>query len=195
MREVTEPVDLCRVDFALIPSEPLFGRVIYASQTITDEYYYNQNVIDDKKFPPHVSLLICPIPRNGIVQVADNLRSLAGKLPDLTPAGVELTDSGYVMLAIELTDELVALHEAVLEIAAEARTGLGVGKYGSRYIRDLFAPHISLAKVEYSDQDPAADIGVEALGDLTTVPPRSLDLCDIGERSERWELLASITRT
>jgi hypothetical protein len=49
-------VDLCRVDFALIPDEPLFSGVIDASQAITDEYYDNANVIDEKTFPPHVSL-------------------------------------------------------------------------------------------------------------------------------------------
>jgi hypothetical protein len=187
-------MDLCRVDFALIPGDPLFHRVIDASQAITDEYYYNQNVIDDKKFPPHVSLLISPIPRDTVPQVGERLSALAGRLPDLTPSGVELVDSGYIMLAIERSDALVSLHEAVLEIAAEARAGLGSSdKYGSQYIRDLFDPHISLAKLEYKDQDSAADLGEEALGELASAPSRSLDLCDIGERSERWELLASVS--
>jgi hypothetical protein len=49
-REV-EKVDLVRVDFALIPDEPLFESVIRASQAIADEFYYSENIIDDKTFP------------------------------------------------------------------------------------------------------------------------------------------------
>jgi hypothetical protein len=183
-------VDLCRVDFALIPDEPLFSGVIGASQAITDEYYDNANVIDEKKFPPHVSLHICTIPRDSVAQVAESLRALAASLPGLLPTGVERADGGYVMLDIERTDELVALHEAVLELAADAREGMS-DKYGSPYIRELFNPHLSLAKVDYRDQAGAVRIGRESLGELADAPTRSLDLCDIGERSEQWEILAS----
>lgn len=45
-------MDLVRVDFALVPDEPLFGSVVCASQAITDEFYYNENVIDDKTGVP-----------------------------------------------------------------------------------------------------------------------------------------------
>jgi hypothetical protein len=183
-------VDLCRVDFALIPDEPIFSGVIDASQAITDEYYENANVIDEKTFPPHVSLHICTIHRGSVAQVVESLRTLAASLPELRPTGVERADGGYVMLDIERTDELVALHEAVLEMAAEARAGMS-DKYGSPYIRDLFNPHLSLAKVDYRDQAGAARIGKSSMGNLVTAPSRSLDLCDIGERSERWEILAS----
>jgi hypothetical protein len=50
-RREVEKVDLVRIDFALIPDEPLFGSVVRASQAIIDEFYYNENVIDDKTFP------------------------------------------------------------------------------------------------------------------------------------------------
>jgi hypothetical protein len=40
---------MVRVDFALIPDDPLFGAVISASQAITDEFCYN-------RFSPHISL-------------------------------------------------------------------------------------------------------------------------------------------
>jgi hypothetical protein len=188
-------VDLCRVDFALIPDEPLFTGVIDASQAITDEYYDNANIIDQKTFPPHVSLHICTIPRDAVAQVAESMRTLAAGLPELVPTGVEQADGGYVMLDVERTDDVVALHEAVLELAAAAREGMGSDKYGNPYIRDLFSPHLSLAKVDYRDQTGAARIGRETLGTLAATPSRSLDLCDIGERSEQWEILASFARS
>ncbi len=186
-------MDMCRVDFALIPDEPLFGGVINASQAITDEYYDNANVIDEKTFPPHVSLHICTIPRDSLARVAEALHVFATSLPELLPIGVERSDGGYVMLDVERSSELVALHEAVLEVAADAREGMS-DRYGNPYIRDLFNPHLSLAKVDYRDQDGAVRIGREALGELAAAPVRSLDLCDIGERSEQWEVLASHAR-
>lgn len=189
-------MDLCRIDFALIPEEPLFSGVVNASQAITDEYYYNANIIDEKTFPPHVSMHICTVPRSAVVQVSEGMRVLAAGLPELVPTGVEEgTTGGYVMLYIELTDNLIALHEAVLELAAEAREGLGSDKYGSPYIRKLFSPHLSLAKVDDRDQVGAAAIGRNVLCPLVAAPSRSLELCDIGERSEQWEVLASYPRS
>lgn len=185
-------MDLRRIDFALIPDQPLFGDVIEASQAITDEYYDNANVIDEKNFPPHVSLHICTVPSDAVTQLAEGLKALARDLPSLVPTGVERSDGGYVMLDIERTADLVALHEAVLELAAAAREGIGgLDKYGSPYIRDLFEPHLSLAKVDYRDQAGAVRIGRATLGTLAPAASRSLDLCDIGERSEQWEILAS----
>jgi len=187
-------LELCRVDFALIPDNPLFRAVIDASRSITDEYFHNANVIDDKKFPPHLSLHICTVPRDTLSQVIDGLKTLASaNLPDLVPVGVEPADGGYVMLNIEPTDELMTLHEGVLALAADARGELGQETYGNPYIRERFTPHISLAKVEYGEQANAATIGRDALGNPGTVRARSLDLCDIGKHSDRWEILASVT--
>jgi hypothetical protein len=55
-------VDLVRVDFALIPGEPLFTAVITASQAITTKFHCNANIIDATTFPPHLSLHICTVP-------------------------------------------------------------------------------------------------------------------------------------
>jgi hypothetical protein len=64
-------------------------------------------------------------------------------LPDVNPLGIEPSHGGYVMLNVECTTEIMALHEAILELAASAREGVGAEKYGSEYIRDSFLPHVS----------------------------------------------------
>lgn len=185
-------MDLVRVDFALIPGNPLFNAVITASQAITDEFYYNANVIDAKTFPPHLSLHICSIPRTALHQVTAAVEPLtATGLPDITPIGVEPTRGGYVMLNIERSPVLVDLHEAILDVAARARDGLGADPFGSSYIRDSFAPHISLAKLDRDDQAEAATIGKRTLANASSTRSQALELCDIGENSERWEILAS----
>ena len=186
-------MDLVRADFALIPSEPLFGSVISASQEITEEYYYNENVIDAKEFPPHLSLHICTVPHDMIQRVVDHLRVLTERidLPDINPVGIEPSYGGYVMLNVERTTELMTLHEAVIELAAEAREGADADKYGSEYIRDSFVPHFSLAKVDRRDLPSATDIARRAIGSLCPTRTRALDLCDIGACNERWDVLAS----
>lgn len=189
-------MDLVRVDFALIPGNPLFDAVITASQAITDEFYYNANVIDAKAFPPHLSLHICTIPRTALSQLTAALEPLAtAGLPDITPAGVMSARGGYVMLNVERTPALMALHEAILIAAAQARDGLDADAFGSPYIRDSFTPHISLAKLDRDDQAEATTIGRQALASTSSTPAQALDLCDIGENSERWETLASFPAT
>lgn len=69
-----DDVDLIRVDYALIPDEPLFSAAISASQAIPDEYPDNRNVIDAKKYPPHVSLHICGMPQAAISQITPELQ-------------------------------------------------------------------------------------------------------------------------
>jgi hypothetical protein len=187
-------VDLVRVDFALIPANPLFDAVITASQAITDEFYDNANIIDAKTFPPHLSLHICTIPRTALSHVTAALRPLAeGGLPDITPAGIEPARGGYVMLSVERTPALMAMHETILGTAARARDGLDGDPFGSQYIRDSFTPHISLAKLARDEQPEATRIARQALANVACTPSQALELCDIGQHSERWEALATFT--
>jgi hypothetical protein len=133
------------------------------------------------------------VPQGKVQQVIDELGALPGRigLPVINPVGIEPSHGGYVMLNIERTTEIVTLHEVILELAASAREGVGADKYGSEYIRDLFVPHVSLAKVDRHDLTSATAIGRQALGSCHPTQTRTLDLCDIGPRSERWDVLAS----
>ncbi len=187
-------MDLVRVDFALIPANPLFDAVIAASQAITDEFYDNANIIDSKTFPPHLSLHICTIPRAALSQVTATLQTLvASGLPDIIPVVIEPARGGYVMLSVERTPALMAMHETILGTAARAREGLDGDPYGSRYIRDSFTPHISLAKLARDEQAEAARIAGKILASAASTSSQALELCDIGEHSERWETLAAFT--
>jgi 2'-5' RNA ligase superfamily len=186
-------LDLVRVDFALIPGSPLFDAVIMASQAVTDQFCCNANVIDATTFPPHVSLHICAVPRAALRQLTVTLEAVAAAgLPAVIPGGVEPASGGYVMLGVQRTPELMTLHEAILAAAAQARASMNDGDpFGSPYIRNRFNPHISLAKVDCSDQMVAAAIGESALRQHSRTESRALELCDIGENSDRWDVLAS----
>jgi 2'-5' RNA ligase superfamily len=187
-----QTADLVRVDFALIPDDALFGTVITASQAITRRFCYNANVIDATTFPPHLSLLICTIPGTTLAAVTAELEALAAAgLPDIAAITVAASTGGYVMLTIDRTPGLMALHEAILGVAARARGGLDGDPFGSPYIRDSFTPHISLAKIDTGDQADAAAIGLRTLRAPRVAHSRALDLCSIGERSDRWDILTT----
>jgi hypothetical protein len=171
----------------------MFESVVNASQAITDEYYYNENVIDERNFPPHLSLHICTVPYSEIPQIVDELRVLIDRahLPCINPIGVDSSDGGYVMVNVEPTAELIALHDEILELAAVAREGASPNKYDSNYVRDTFMPHFSLAKVDRRDLTNATNIGRQAFGSPQPTQTRALELCDIGAQSERWDVLAN----
>jgi hypothetical protein len=78
------------------------------------------------------------------------------------------------MLIIERTPGLMALHEAILGVAARARDGLGGDPFGSPYIRDSFTPHLSLAKIDRDDQADAAAIGLQTLARSASHTPERL---------------------
>lgn len=185
-------MDLVRVAFALIPANPLFGAVVDASQAITSVYASNQNIIDSKIFPPHISLHICAIPAVTVGAVTEALGRLAANgLPEAVPTGAVATTGGYVMLGIDRTAALLAFHEGVTSIAVRARAGLHGDPAGSRYSGGSFRPHMSLAKLAREDQAHATSIAREVLTGMSSTVCQSLELCDIGERSERWDVLAS----
>ncbi len=71
--------------------------------------------------------------------------------------------------------------------------GLDADPFGSPYIRRSFIPHISLTKLDRDDQPEAATISRRALAGSTSATPQALELCDIGENSEQWKILASFS--
>jgi hypothetical protein len=189
-------MDLVRVDFALLPASPLFDDVITASQSITARFPGNANIIDAKVFPPHLSLHICRVPPTATGQIAAALQRLAAAgLPEIAPLAVEPAGGGWVMLRVERTPALLDVHEAAMGIAARARDGLDSDRHGSRHVRNTFAPHISLAKLGSGDQASAVAIARRHLGGAAAAAAQALELCDIGERSERWDVLASFRTT
>jgi hypothetical protein len=187
-------MDVKRLDFALIPGGPLFSQVIRASQSITDEYYYNSNVIDADKYPPHVSLHICTIRVDLLPSLEEEISSIwaESEVSTLKPVDVSPASGGYIMLYLERSEALVSLHERVIEAAATARAGVDSSKYGNDYVLSDFSPHLSLAKVEADDRRDATAIAKEVLADMPISPVTSFDLCDIGPRNERWDVLTSL---
>ncbi len=185
--------------FSLSPSETLWRQIVNASQAISDEFY-NQNEIDDKTFPPHLSLHICTIPTNSVSELQNALSHLwaASKELKLNITGVVAGTSGYVFAGVERTDDLQQLHTAIIECAAEARLPMrspsenesNTDRYGNDYVLDRFEPHFSIAKVDFDEQRDAVDVAKRI---VTSGPSevRALELVDIDVDNSKWEVLSS----
>lgn len=192
------PVAETRIAIAMIPGEPHFSAIVKASAAITN-VMANKNIIDADRFPPHASLHICTIPNDRLSTLFADLDATIPETAPTTsvrPGRLREGSSGYVTLDLVPIDGLLGLHEWALQAAATARGyGAGAGtesaaeRYGSNWIRDRFTPHYSIAKVDPGKQREAYEIATEALADLGPAPVRRLDVCDIGPRSQRWDVL------
>lgn len=200
-----------RIDFALSPSEPQASAIIDASQEITRRFE-NRNVIDRDRFPPHLSLHIAVVPAGRVdelVQLVADATAGLNRRPTLVAGELVEGSSGYVSLRVEITQDLGSLHRAVIEAAATVREGghprlspnLGryeppdqerYQKYGNVYVLERFDAHFSIAKVSWQDQSDALAIAEKHLLHVPPGPAEGMLICDIGPRSEKWEVLARL---
>ena len=206
------PSDSVRVSIAWSPAEPQFSAVIKASKAVT-ALYDNDNMIDATRFPPHASVHICSIPRSGIAELARLILESVGStpkiLPVLAPDRVIAGSGGYVSVGLEITDGVMVVHESVLSAVAHVRGAdydelpywirqasaadqENYSKYGNIYVREKFDLHYSVAKVDQHDQQAAKAIVEGKLSGLEPVAAAALQICDIGARSEKWEVLGEV---
>ncbi len=206
MNPSSDQPDVVRLSFALSPAEPLFSEIIRASQAITDRHE-NSNIIDADRFPPHLSLHICTVPRSSMEEIASTFDGVdpGSFLPRVSLSGVVKGSRGYIHIGAKRTSELMSLHEAVIEIAAKARAPLAaeprspqrgvppgreelLQRYGNAYVLDAFDPHFSVAKVPQYDHIEAFGLAEDVLRQLRTeAEMAAFEICDIGMQNEKWE--------
>jgi len=202
--------EVVRIDVALIPSEPQFSKIIEASQSITSQFE-NFNIIDAKRFPPHISLLICKFPNEKIGLLKElflHIPKDVVRKPPLVTSEIVAGTTGYISLEVEIKPELYSLHKWVIEAIAQLREGFvdeeprwlydysqddrdNFRKYGNMYVLERFSAHFSIAKVNIQDQSAAFGIAKKMLGQLPAVLAKDLQICDIGMRNEKWDVLYS----
>lgn len=188
-----------RIALALIPGDPHFSAIIKASTAITASYE-NHNIIDELEFPPHVSLLICTVSSEHL----DALRERIGESLPSTACSelmyfhrLRKGASGYITMDLTITETLADLREWALRTVSTAG---GNGESGSQdkiagerpehlEMHRPFIPHYSVAKVHPTDQNDAYQIASEALSGVGPAPISAIEVCDIGMRSEKWDVI------
>lgn len=200
--------DRIRIDVALIPSESLFSTVIDASQAITQQFR-NNNIIDADRFPPHLSLHICTIPKNNLSLFANDVVLSNSKIVSLKPTRLSMASSGYISLEVEKSPEIYKLHERIINISARIRGSnfeevpekkrnywsaqeqINYKTYGNIFVCEKFDPHFSIAKVDQENLSASFDIARLIIKPIIgiEIPISRLQICDIGMLSEKWDVL------
>jgi len=201
------------VSFAVvaIPAEPIYSQVAETSLAI-NEHCVNNNIIDNKLFPCHLTLIISGTDKKSEDVIIENLQkinfsSLQAKV-----------DSFYIekdgLISILVKGEIVnKIHQEILDIIEktlkdkiiirpriqERLSGLSddeqkmVSCFGSHYVGEYFKPHISVAKVEKNFEEEAMNIAKNIIKLPQEIKFSEIQIVDIGLNNEQWNILKKIS--
>ena len=197
---------------ALIPGPPLYDQLASASVAITKSFQ-NRNVIDNKRYPAHISLHLGGVARS---EVAALTNSLAEHVRVCLGGPVHATRlytgfRGFIGVGVDASASLNGLVKEVRNacnlvqertpvvrphlierwsrLPAEQRMQvLKFGTYKANNANDL---HLSVAEVDEEDQDEALAIADKHLTLPQDVKIHKIELIDVGHHNESWTVLAS----
>lgn len=197
---------------ALLPGPPLYDQLASASVAITKSFQ-NRNIIDNKRYPAHISLHLGGVSRSEVAALTDSLaehvRAYLGGPVHATRlyAGFR----GFIGVGVDANASLNALVKEVRNtcnlvqertpvvrphllgrwsrLSADQRMQvLKFGTYKPNNANDL---HLSVAEVDEEDQDEALAIADKHLTLPQDVNIHKIELIDVGHHNESWTVLAS----
>lgn len=165
-------LEISYVAVALFVDPILANTMIEISENFYNKYDSWWRLSPDK-FPPHISLWLGYIPTKNESLLIDKVQSI---VHTLKPIQVELGDLDivsngkdyYIKQNVNKTNQLVDLHYLFLERLNQYRDGYiepkyldkdkqknmsaimlnNINKYGTRFVAELFEPHISISYVD-----------------------------------------------
>ncbi len=206
--ETPQPADLS-YGVALIPTNPLKDRVSAASLQITKSFD-NRNIIDNQRFPAHVSLYLGGTTRDAIPRLCaavDSALSPYERIP-LSADRLYSDSRGFIGIDVVVDDSLRKLFDAVIGACASvhqsnprvrphlisrwprltsAQRAL-VNRFGT-YKTEPSALHISVAQVDPEDLNPAFAIARNKLVFPEEFGIEAMQVVDVGHNNEKWEVL------
>lgn len=203
------PADVSFV-IAAIPSEPIYSQVADASLAITARCR-NWNVIDNSKFPCHVSLIISGASSRGMERLTGGLAALA-----LQQASKSLASRLYISrgntINIDVCGEVVrALHDTVVAVVASIQKSEPVirphlaerwpamapaqrrfvSEFGSYKVGNDFSAHISVAQVESGHAQEMFALAQDNVALPCYFSFREIQLVNVGHNNEYWGVIWS----
>jgi hypothetical protein len=195
---------------AIIPGEPLYSQVAEASLAIA-ERCENRNIIDNKKFPCHLSLLLSGSTKKGLDMLADRLAGMHIASKRLKALTLQVDQRGFITVAVdnaplmELQQNILPMVEEVLGREPVIRPRLIerwhdipgnrqelIRRFGSYKVGLDFDPHLSVADVAPALADEMIILAREIITVPTEVPLKALQIVDIGHKNEKWDILSTI---
>lgn len=194
---------------AFVP-DPYCTRIATTSRLL-GEKWGSWFVLNERRFPPHVTMWIAYVPSRNIRLIKE---AAAAVLRSVQPFGVDVCDakmesSGYVSLEVELTESLRTIHSLLLERLNPLREGYLAEKYvqrmdsfsseqqrslrlyGTRAAGELFRPHVTVGAIGAEVVVVAREQLTERLRDLaqTSFTAREITLFRQGEEGKSIEVL------
>ncbi|MDE6435057.1 MAG: hypothetical protein K2L07_12610 [Lachnospiraceae bacterium] len=154
-------------------------KIIKLSQKLYDEYDSWWRLSD--VFPPHISLWLAYLPTKNEVAVIEEIKEIVKNIGSINVelADVDIKDNNkeyYVNQGIIKTEQLTNLHYVMLErlnqyreeyicpkyLTEESQNSMSdlmkenVKKYGTRFVAQLYDPHISISFIDKGKVDKKA---------------------------------------
>lgn len=195
---------------ALIPTNPIKEMIATASLAITKRFE-NINIIDNKKFPAHVSLHIGGTDR-------EFLESLVSKVKLATKSfmssqfiadrlyigsrgfiGVNCSSEGlitFIQSAVDASSQLhqenprFRLHHLERWNRLSEEEQESIKKFGTYKIGSSAKPHLSVAQVDQEDVDDAFRIAQKNIILPKDFGVEAIQIVDVGHKNEKWDILS-----
>lgn len=199
---------------AAIPEEPIYSEIAKASLKIS-ELCRNQNIIDNEKWPCHLSLIISGTDLAGMETLSQLLGDSRARKPvKATATSIYTGRGGFIGVPLD-GEGVIDLHRNVAEIVAQVLKGKKllrphlqsrwpylsstergiVSVYGSFKIGKQFHPHLSVAQVGDLKAQTMLKIAKEVIRIPQEVLFRELQLVDVGHNNEKWDIFSRVPIT
>jgi 2'-5' RNA ligase len=205
---------LATISFAVcaIPAEPIRSEVTRASMAIT-QATANRNVIDDARFPAHLTFIISGTDESGLRALREAFRTARFDTTRLVARAAALSVSRGTTITVTLEgDGPRVLHDRVLDLVEPILTGHPalrphldarwesllaaqrtlVRRYGSYKVRESFDPHVTVATVAPTETPAMEALCARYIQLPQDVRFAALQLVDVGHENQRWTVLESV---
>jgi hypothetical protein len=195
----------------LIPERVFRDHVTAASRAITAAMQ-NENVIDEIRFPAHVSLFLGGTTSRGMRELEAELGRVVASIPTVVEASrLILGNRGFVAVEVVKSPRLSGIANEVQLVCAAAHGRCPVYRphliarwgalseerrqllraVGTYKTVDHWDPHVSVASVPEADLQRAAEIAMPLIPLPQAVRVEALQLVDVGHDNERWDVRQS----
>ncbi len=194
----------------LIPTEPIFSNISEASLKIT-ENHKNYNIIDNKIFPTHLSVILTGTNREHSNIIFQKLQETTSefKCISLTANNIYLGKHGYIGVKCNDNSKLKNLCHKIISTCASFHQKHQVFRphiikrwdtlqenekkliieYGTYKLFNNMDFHLSVAMVDSIDQDECFKIAKNTINIPQTFKIEKFQFVDIGHENEKWEVL------
>lgn len=194
----------------IIPTEPIFSMISDASLKIAQKYN-NDNIIDNKMFPAHISIILTGTNKEYSNSIFQKLKAITSEFKDisLTANEVYLGRRGYIGVKCGESQELKYLcYKIIAECAnfhqknqvfrphiIERWNTLretekeSVIKYGAYKIFDNSDFHLSVAIVDNIYQKECFELARTIIKVPQTFKINKFQFVDMGHKNEKWDVL------